>query len=231
MFRNLLTTIASGAILCSGLLSAVPTDGSNTQALHPFMDVAYIPEGSDLSTIRFEKVRAVLVPAKIRYSTDASYCAGLGFRDPGGSAFCPSAAVESPVPAYEVTYSFDAPPMASDETAGRRFTFQVFLRPDDLTPKARKALSDRKPNRANIAEYFAVSTYRQTVRQTVIDESQSSFCDGSFVDGNWTHNSANCVDKIAYKTIAAPSGFITVRIDPVSSRPALEAVATPSLSR
>jgi secreted trypsin-like serine protease len=81
----------------------------------------------------------------------------------------------------------------------------------------RAAASAAKQDRADTSAYFAVSTYRELVPRVVIDESRSSFCDGDYVDGNWVQRDASCVDRISYKTIAAPSDYITVRVDPIPS--------------
>jgi hypothetical protein len=210
------------------MLCADRNDGSNTQVQdrHPFTDKAYIPWGADLKTIRFENAKLVRVPAKMRYTSDGGYCSELAFRDPGGSMYCPSVKAESPVAAYEVSYSFNAPPMASDESAGGRFTFQVYFHPEELTPQVRETLSARKRNRAKIAEYFAVNAYRETLRVAAVDNGHSRFCEGNYVDGNWIQSDPRCSDVIAHRTITVPSDFITVRVDPNSSHHAPATIAT-----
>jgi hypothetical protein len=157
-----------------------------------------------------------MVSTKIRTTTDEKYCTELAFRDPGGSAFCPSTVAESRVAAYEVTYSFNAPRMTSDEGGATRFTFHAYFRPEDLSQEARKAFSAPKRNQANIAEYFKVNTYKETVSRAAIDNSQSKFCEGDFVDGNWTRKDSRCAERIRYKTVSVPSDYLSVSVDPLA---------------
>jgi hypothetical protein len=90
----------------------------------------------------------------------------------------------------------------------------VYFRPDELDAAVRQAASARKQDRADTSGYFAVSTYREPVQRVVMDKSRSTFCEGSYVDGNWVHRDVNCVDNVSYKTISALSDYITVRVDP-----------------
>ena len=236
MFRDGFTLVTLGAALCGGVLStslraeplhkqssAVNNDaiGSRVQVedLQPFTRVAYIPAGSDLITIRFEEAKKVDAPTKIRYTTDTNYCAEVMlFRDPGGSMECPSRETESPTAAYELTYSFRGQELASDEHGLSHFVFQVYFRPDELGSDVRRALSNRKLSRAEKASYFTVRTYREDVRQVVVDEGQSNFCDTKVLDGVWTRTDPNCQDRISYRTITTPSDYITVRVDPIPAR-------------
>ncbi len=235
MFRHCFSLISLGTVLCEGLLGSSLCAGVSpnrrnaaidepsgakveVQDLHPFTHFAYILVGSDLSTIRFKTANTVEVPTKIRYSTDTDYCAELPFRDPGGSMFCPYSETESRTTAYRVTYSFRGQPLASDEYGGTYFIFHVYFRPDELAPEMRKALSARKLNRVEAADYFTVKTSRETVQRVVIDELRSSFCDAIVRDGLWTHTDPDCLDRINYKTITTPSEYITVRVDPVWPR-------------
>jgi len=221
--------------LCEGLLASSLCAGASlnrpnavidepsgakvqVQDLHPFTHFAYIPAGSDLSTIRFEKAKTVEVAIKIRYRTDTDYCAELPFRDPGGSMLCPCSETESLATAYKVTYSFRGQPLASDEYGGRYFFFHVYFRPDELAREVRKALSARKLNRVETADYFTVKTSREAVQRVVIDETRSGFCDAIVRDGLWTDTDPDCLDRINYKTITTPSDYITVRVDPVWPR-------------
>jgi hypothetical protein len=59
---------------------------------------------------------------------------------------------------------------------------------------------------------------RDSLLQIVIDQANSNLCDGNYVDGNWTHTNPKCEDDVAYKVVATPSNYITVKVDPVSSR-------------
>jgi len=214
MLRRLSTPMAA-VLLTGGLLFPSLRAAEN---LHPFTHLATIPAGADLSTIRFEKVRLVQLPSRIKYTSDEGYCKELAFRDPGGSMACPSARTEAPVSAYEVTYSFTGQPLGSDETGGRNFTLSVYFRPNELPPDVQKALSERKLSRSDAAAYFAVSTSREPAKRVVIDDRQSHFCAGNYVDGAWAHTDAGCLDTINYTSVTAPSDYITVKVDAASSR-------------
>lgn len=183
--------------------------------LQPFARTAYIPAGADLSSIRFESVKAVTVATKRASITSRRYC-DAGFEEPGGSMYCPSTRDESPAPAYRVTYSFSGPPMASDESGNTHFTFSVYFHPDDLSPTLRQAISAGKTRRAEIAPAFKVAANRDSVQRIAIDEANSSFCEARYIDGLRTHTDRNCEDKVTYKAVAVPSGYITVKVDPVS---------------
>jgi hypothetical protein len=199
------------AIATAGIPAAAPTRIEN---LHPFTHVVYLPEGADPTTIRFEKVRPIKVATRVVYS--GSVCESPAFREPGGSIACPSARSEGLVKAYEATYSFSGRPLASDEQAGRYFTFNVRFRPDELPADVERAVASGKLNRADLAAYFLVTTYRQPVNQVAVDLRQSRFCDRSVRDGSWTPADPGCRDDIHYETVSAPSGYLTVKVEPVA---------------
>jgi hypothetical protein len=119
------------------------------------------------------------------------------------------------MPAYRISYSYNGPPMASDEYGDRYFTFSVYLHPDELSPAMRRTISAGH-SRADVAAFFKLTTSRDAVQRVAIDEPNSTFCDGSYMDGSWTHTNSKCEDRITYKTVTAPSSYITVKIDPVS---------------
>jgi hypothetical protein len=203
-------------------LSAATTSTKNdaiTQIkdLHPFTHFASIPASSDPAKIKFEKVKATRVFTKEKSVLDPGYCKDLPYRDPGGSMFCPYTEDESPAPAYEVTYSFKGQPLASDEYGNRYFTFQVDFRPEEVAPGLRRALSMGKMKRSELATYFTVATSRPAVRAAVIDEANSSFCDGNYMDGNWIQKDPKCKDKVNFKTVTKLADYITVQVDPASS--------------
>ena len=235
MFRHGFTIVTLGALLCGGLLGSrfraqaadnktgiVIDDPSSQEVqvedLQPFTHFAFIPVGSDVRTIRYEKAKTVEVPTKIIYTTDTDYSAGLAFRDPGGSMYSPHMRTESPTTAYEITYSFRGQPLASDEYGNTYFNFHVYFRPDELVPEVRSALSTRKLGRADTAGYFRVTTSREPVQRIVIDETQSNFCDTILRDGSWTYTDSDCQNRIHYKTITIASDYIRVRVDPVIPR-------------
>jgi len=211
--------------LSAAVTSAKPSVETKFKELHPFTHLASIPASSDPAKIKFEKVKATRVFTKEKTIVDPGHCKDLPFRDPGGSMFCPYTEDTSPAPAYEVMYSFKGQPLASDEYGNRYFTFQVYFRPEELPPTLRRALSTGKMKRAELATYFNVETSRAPVRAAVIDEANSSFCDGNYVDGNWIQKDPNCKDKVSFKTVTRPSDYITVQVQPVSPRPQQAAIS------
>src|SRR5258708_9239618 len=210
--------VASGTLELSAATRSTK-NGVITQIkdLHPFTHVASIPASSDPAKIKFEKLKATRVFTKEKSVLDPGYCKDLPFRDPGGSMYCLYTEDETPAPAYEVAYSFKGQPLASDEYGNRYFTFQVYFRPEELPPGLRRALSIGKMKRSELATYFNVATSRPAVRAAVIDEANSSFCDGNYMDGNWIQKNPNCKDKGSFKTVTRPSDYITVHADPVST--------------
>ena len=187
----------------------------------PFTHIAYIPAGADISSIRFKGIKAVKIATRQRSVSSLSYCEErLRAAEPGGSMYCPLTTDESAVPAYKVTYTFTAPPIPSDEYGGRSFTFDVYFRPDELSPSLRKALTSSRVRRTDLSEYFKISAYRESVEQIVVDPGNSTVCDGNYVDGDWVKTNRKCHGAIAYKRVASASPYIAVRIDPA---PRLEA--------
>lgn len=184
--------------------------------LQPFTHVAYIPVGADLSSIRFDSIKAVKVASTRTTVQNYRYCLQTS-EEPGGSMYCPYVQDSSPVPAYRVTYSYSAPSLASDEYGGARFTFSVVLRPEDLDSSVLQAMSAGKIGRAAAAEGFKLSTARDSVQEIVIDEANSSLCAGDYRDGVWAHSSPVCEDQVAYKTVTVPSDYFTVTVDRASS--------------
>jgi hypothetical protein len=213
--------IDPGAKPDKAIASVIPTRPARggvvveTTDLQPFTHVAYIQVGADLSSIKFEGVKAVRVATKRFSITDKRYC-GEGYREPGGSMLCPDVQDEYAVPAYQITYSYNGPAMGSDEYGNTRFTFSVNMRPGDLNATVLQAVSARKTSRAAAAEAFKITTSRSLVQRVVIDESNSAFCDGNYSDGVWTHTKANCEDKETYQTVTVPSDYIAVKVDPAS---------------
>ena len=194
--------------------------------LAPFTHVSYIPVGADLSSIRFKGIHAVRVATKERSVTNLHYCDERLTTEPGGSIYCPRITLDSAVPAYRVTYTFTAPPMASDEYGNTSFTFSVYFRPDDISPSLRQALSSGKVSRADASEYFRISASRDSARQVMIDEANSTFCQGEYIDGNWSPTDTKCQDHIVYKRVASASPYVTVKVDAVPARLQANVAAT-----
>lgn len=201
----------------TGFVSGSNRAETTVEDLHPFTHFSLIPASSDPATIKFEKVKETKVSTKAESIMDPGYCGNLQFNEPGGSMYCPEIRYDSPAPAYEVTYSYNGEPLASDEYGNRNFTFEVYFRPDELPSGLRRALAARKVNRAELASYFEVTASRLPERKVAIDEANSQFCDGNYFDGNWMRNDPNCKDSVHYKTITAPSDYLTVDVEPLSS--------------
>ena len=224
MFRSLQFIAAcfvTGALACVPAVSATANSEEKMSYkavnLTPFTHIAYIPVDADLSSIRFKGIKAVKVASRRRSIADLRYCNEQRLvTEPGGSMYCPLTTDISAVSAYQVTYTFTAPPIPSDEHGANSFTFSVYFRPDELSRNLRRALSSGRISRTDLSEYFEVNTSTASVQQDVIDQANSSFCDGSYVDGNWTHTNPKCRDSMVTKEVPNPSPFITVRIDPAS---------------
>jgi hypothetical protein len=211
MNRNAIGVTLISLSLASGIV--LGQDSNDQIELRPFTHVARIPADSDTGTIRFETAKLVLVPTRIAYVLNSTYCRELVMRDTGGSMYCPHGQMGSPATAYEVTYSYIGQPLTSDGYGSRNFTFQVYFRPDQLAPRVRQALTETKVDRSDLGGYFTVNTFREPVRRMVIDDAKSHFCDGNFVEGMWTHTDASCNDEIQLKAVGRLSGYITVRVD------------------
>lgn len=202
-------------------VSAPARDGEIVQIsdLHPFTHIAYIPVEADLSSIKIESIKAVKLATKQR-SVNPRDCNEL-WAEPGGSRYCPLITEESPVPAFRVTYSYRGPSTASDEI-GRStyFTFDVYFRPDEIRPGVLRALSSGKISRSAAAEFFQLTTTGDSIQQDAVDQANSTFCDGTYVDGSWIHTNPRCEDSITYQEVASVSPYIKVNVDPVP--PSLE---------
>jgi hypothetical protein len=216
----------------SPFLAQNPASGSvrggvETQVadLHPFTHTASIPASADTDTIKFENVKATKVFKKVSSTKDPGSCNNVQLNEPGGSMYCPFIQDESPATAYEVTYSFTGEPLASDEYGGHTFTFQVYFQPEELPSTLQNAISGHKVTRAELATYFNVSTSQPLVHGSEIDDANSSFCAGHFVDVDWVQNDPHCQDKVSFKSVTIPSANITVQVEPISPRPR-EAVAS-----
>jgi hypothetical protein len=214
----------------NGLLVTAPkTDNRGVEIqvedLQPFTHFASVPADSDAASIKFESVKTMKVFTERKVTKDPGYCHELQFRDPGGSMYCPSVREETPAVAYQVTYSFTGGPLASDEYGNRRFTFQVYFRPEELPQGLKIALSAGKLDRREAATYFTLATSRQPLRASVVDEANSVFCDGSYMDGNWIQQDTKCQDKVSFKGVTTLSEYITVQVEPASPRTQQAAVS------
>ena len=185
--------------------------------LQPFTHMADIPMGSSLPSVRIKSIKLVKVATKRRTVTNERYC-NQPWADPGGSMECQRAIDERTEPAYRVTYSYRGQPLVSDEFGNTYVTFSVYFRPDEISPRLREILALGKIRRAALEEFFQLTTSTEPVQQTVIDSAKSALCDGNYVDGNWTRTNPKCEDRVVYRKVATASPYISVRVDPASSR-------------
>ena len=209
--------VAGSAAAASANTPASTGDVVESMDLQPFTHVTYIPAGSSMSSIRIENIKLVKIATKRRILTNDRDC-HQPWAEPGGSMACSRTIDESTVPAYRVTYSYRGEPMMSDEYGNTYFTFSVYFRPDEIPPRLRDILALGEIRRTALEEFFRVTTSRGLVQQTVIDSAHSAFCDGNYVDGNWTRVDPRCDDQIAYKPVTSPSPYIAVSVEPSLSR-------------
>jgi len=190
--------------------------GVNRKQIRGFAELEFIAKAENI---------VFWVATKRRIVTNERDC-NQPWAEPGGSMDCQRITEESPVPAYQVTYSYRGRPMVSDEYGNTYFTFSVYFRQDEISPRQREILALGKIRRAALEEFFEVTTSRAPTQQIVIDSANSTLCDGNYLDGNWTRTNPTCEDKIVYQRVASASPYITVRVDPASSR--IEAAAAAS---
>ena len=208
------TTVASST---SGSVTAsMPARGHEmvvVKSLERFTHTATLPKGADPASVRFERVKLVRIPTRTRSTADADYCEEAALREPGGSMRCPSIRQEGIARAFEVTYSFEGQPLASDEYGNRSFTFSVYFRPEEFSAKQQEVLL-RGKGRASVAEMFQLTTSRELQSREVVDYNHSTFCAGTYVDGLWSRTNPACEDSIKFKTITVPAEYLTVRVEP-----------------
>lgn len=242
MFRSHRFATTCLAIVASGSAASAaeaekrhpsaPADQVELTDLEPFTHVAYIRAGVSPSSIRIEGIKAMNVATKRRIVTSTRYC-NQPWSDPGGSMGCQSIRDESYVPAYRVTYSYSdwSSVMVSDEYRNTYFTFDVYFRPDEISPALREILSSRKIKKAELGEFFALTTSWGTRQEVVVDQAKSTLCDGNYMDGNWVRTNPKCEDRIAYKKVTNPSPYIAVKVDAASARLEASAATLPRQSK
>lgn len=190
-------------------------DESTVEDLQPFTHIALIPADADLGSIRFQGAKAVQIATRIRSSFDSRRCDELANRAPVRSQYCPEVGLEGFTPAYQVTYSFEGQPLASDEYGNRNYTFSVYFQPAEIDPAEREAILGREGSKSSGAESFKVTSTRQLRPQTVIDDAHSTFCEGTYIDGEWVRMNPRCEDVVKVKTVMAPSGYVAMKVEPV----------------
>ena len=190
-----------------GAIGVLPSQ--NQQELNPFTPVASIPASVDPKTIRFEKLKVVQLASKTQVTSDAQDCKERQFRDPGSN--CETVKVLERVKAVEASYSFIGHQLNSGEydTGPSRENFFVYFRPDELPVNG----PIEKLNKEQAGSLFDVSTTRPMVQQKVIDNQNSHFCQGNYVDGNWVQTDRQCKDQVQYTTRATPSASWAVEVN------------------
>jgi hypothetical protein len=202
--------------MLSASMPAVDRRSATSIDLDPFTHVARIPLGFDPLSIKFHGVKTVAVPTELVSRMAPRYCEEAAFRE-DSSGYCPEIRPDAFTRAYQVTYSFQGQPLGSDEYGSTYFTFSVYFRPEELSPALRAAVSAREKSRADVASLFDITTSRESQRQVVIDDANSSFCAGNYnMDGLWVHTDPGCQDRVTYKTIMVPSEYVTLKVEPAS---------------
>ena len=112
----------------------------------------------------------------------------------------------------KVTYLFKAPSKAAEEFGDAYYTFSVYFRADAVEPGLIRTLSAGKLGR-NAAELFEISTSRPLIQQDVVDEANSTFCDGYYGDSGWVHTNTTCEDRVTYRQVASLSPYVSVKVD------------------
>ena len=198
------TTDARGAI------GAKPPAASTDRELSPFNHVASVPATVDPSTIRFEKLKTVQLASRTQVTTDAQDCKERQFRDPDGSN-CETVKVLERVTAVEARYSFVGPQTSSGEgeAGASRQTFSVYFRPEELPVNG----PVDKLKREQAGSLFQINASRPMVQQKVIDNQNSHFCKGNYVDGNWAQADPKCQEQVKYTTATVPSTYWAVEVN------------------
>jgi hypothetical protein len=215
---NSMLVVAAGFALCAagvyGQETAASAQGESvlSPGLGTVVRVAYIPAGSNLSSIKYQGTKAVTIATKSGVTMDARYCEEANRRDPGGSMYCPLVQPGAFERVYQVTYSYEGRPLASDEYGNTHFTFSVYFRPQEIAPAERQILL-AKGARSDAAGLFAVTTSREDQARVAEDQEVSTHCEGSYVDGSWVQAEPNCKDHIQYKTVMVPSEYVAVKVE------------------
>jgi hypothetical protein len=136
-------------------------------------------------------------------------------RERGGSLFCPMVEAVSYEPAYQITYSYLGPPLASHECAGQRFTFSFFFRPEELDGSEPGSFAS---DNGAAAESLRVAISRESRQGFVIDEKSSTLCPGYYADGEWVYEDSACREKLVLNTVTVPSDYVTIGIESLQGR-------------
>ncbi len=204
-FAKTSTTASPSTSEVQGTIGKPATE---TTEINPFTNVATIPATVDPSTIRFEKLKTVSLASKTKTTTDTENCKERQFRE--SDVTCQSVQVLEKVNAVEARYSYAGPVVSSSgEAIPGRDEFSVYFHPEDLSA----AGPVNKLNREQGASLFEMTTSRPTVDEKVIDKAHSQFCDGNYVDGNWTRKDPNCQDHVVYMNQSVASPYLMVQVN------------------
>src|SRR5215469_5472899 len=221
---KVLLFVGAAAVVAIGLVFAIRTNSTSTKdvqgaiatrtaqtavnEINPFTNVASIPGIVDPSTIRFERLKMVELASKTKTTTDPGACKDKQFREPDGSS-CQTVAVLERVKAVEARYSYNGPVLSTGEAIPGRDEFSVYFRPEELAAVG----PVEKLNREQAESLFEMNTSRPMVAEKVIDKAHSHFCEGNYVDGNWTRKDPNCKDQVQYITQTVASPNLLVQVD------------------
>lgn len=205
------------------LAGAIAVTLAPASAKTPFTHEARIPADANVASIRFESAKEVRIAPAAKAAVantmeEADYCEAASRRDQNGSMFCAAFEPTAYVTAYAVTYSYEGQPMASDEYAGRRYTFTIYLRPEELTAGEQARLSRGGKLGRSAGEDFEFTVSRPVATRRIVDNANSNVCPGNYVDGNWIPSNSGCSDRLAVKTVTAPAGYLTIDVEPAARR-------------
>jgi hypothetical protein len=191
-------------------IAAAAQTQTKIEKINPFTRVAYVPFGTDLSTIKFDNVKAVKTDTEKVSTWDEYACRETV---DGPSAFCPSVNYDKPVPAYRITYYFET--ITPDDSGDIYSSIEFYLAPSELTPALTAKLAVLKTlSKAERAKLFTLAFNQSPVQKDVVDEVNSKFCDGYYTDSGFTKYDDKCQDQLAYKTITTNPDDVTVVLTP-----------------
>jgi hypothetical protein len=216
LFAGVAVVVAIGLVLAlrqnsststNDVQGAIAKRNVQTSEINPFTNVATIPAIVDPKTVRFEKLKMVELASKTKTTTDDQACKDRQFRD--GDVTCQTVTVLERVKAVEARYSYNGPVLSAGETIPGRDQFSVYFRPEELA----LAGPVDKLKREQAESLFEMHTSRPMVEEKVIDKAHSKFCEGNYIDGNWTKKDAKCEDQVVYINQTVPSPNLLVQVD------------------
>jgi hypothetical protein len=188
----------------------------SVESIKAFTHYTFISADADLKSIRFQGVKKIRLATKVRSTLDPAYCENESAdAGAGGSLLCPRIEAMDYEPSYQVTYSYQGPPLSSDEYGDKRFSFSVFFRPEELDGSIPGSFLR---NKRAAAESLRVITSSEMAERLVIDEKASTLCPGHYADAEWVPDDANCQDKVLLRVLTTPSDYVRVSVEAPARR-------------